>query len=364
MLKVALEIIKFINSRNFEAYIVGGFVRDYLLNIISEDIDIATNMPKDLLSKYFKVNNNEYGSFVLQKDSYFFEVTLFRKELSYEKQRHPIVQLVDTYKEDFVRRDFTINALGFDCNMNLIDYCNGKVDLDNKILTTIREPNLTFKEDPVRILRAIYFKNKLNLSYQNNTYQAILDNIYEVKSISNNRLITELTKMSYNLDLYIKDIIDTKLYEYIIFNKALLFIYRNKIRISNINQLFEIHYLLTNSLDVEIDSTFKKDIINYVSLTDVILCPRVVFDISLETYIKTNEFNKLIKKRCLLKEFIFLKDSLTIKSIKDIDFDLKQLKEYIDVKKINETKDLIIDNILNGFLDNTYEEIIKFINNL
>ncbi len=170
--------------------------------------------------------------------------------------------------------------------------------------------------------------------------------------------------MCSNLDLYIKDIIDTKLYEHIIFKKALLFIIRNKIKITNINQLFEIHYLLTNTLDIEIDSNLKKDIINYVSLSESILCPRFVFDIPLETFIKTNNFNILFNKKCNLDYYNFLKDNLIINSINDIDFNLKDLKEYVNVKEINKTKDLIIDDILNGSLNNTYKDILNFIKSL
>ncbi|MFI3329201.1 MAG: hypothetical protein R3Y05_01795 [bacterium] len=365
MLSSALEILKIINNNNYEAYIVGGFVRDYLLNIKSEDIDIATNMPLEELNKFFKVNSNsKYGSFVIKKDSYFFEVTQFRKELSYKNQRHPEIQLVNSYKEDYIRRDFTINALGFDFNLDLIDYCNGKVDLDNKLIKTIREPNETFIEDPVRILRAIYFKNKLNLNYEEKTYESLVNNSKELIVISNNRIITELSKMTSSFNLYINDLINTNVYNNIIFKEVILFIYENKININNINNIYELYYYLNNNLNIEVESNIKKDIDSYMSLCNLKLTNRFVFNTNRETFIKLNNFNILIKNNDELHTYDEIYNSNCIKSITDIDFNLKELNKYIDVKMINKTKDLIIDKILNNELNNTSKDILNFINNL
>lgn len=363
MLKTALEILKIINDNGYEGIIVGGFVRDYLLKIDNPDIDMATNMPYDLLSKLFDINDNKYLSYIIKKNNYEFEITLFRKELSYEKQRHPNVELVNSFKEDYIRRDFTINALGFNYKLDLIDYCKGSVDLSNKLIKTVREPNLTFIEDPVRMLRGIYFKNKINFKFDKQTYNSLLNNIEQLSSISYKRIFIELEKMCNNFKLNLNDLIKTNAYKYLKdLDNTLLFIYDKNINIDSIYDIFEIHYYLGNSLtNWEFNSSKKKLIKEYIDLSKLELNNRIVFDVSEELFILSNSFNKKVNNIDNKKIYYNIKNNLIINNIKEINFDLKDINKYVDSNKIKIIKDNIINLILDNKLINNNTDILNYI---
>ena len=126
-LKKGLELINHINKLGYEAYIVGGAVRDNLLKIDTYDVDITTSMPIEEIEKNFKTidNGSKYLSVTIIYDDYNFEITQFRKDISYEDNRHPIVENTNNLLDDLERRDFTINALAYDINGNIIDKYNG-----------------------------------------------------------------------------------------------------------------------------------------------------------------------------------------------------------------------------------------------
>lgn len=185
-----LFIIQKINKLGYEAYIVGGYVRDYLLNISSNDIDIATNMPLELIKKNFdyKDNGSNYLSITILLDNLSFEITLFRKDLLYEDHRHPKVEIVNSFKEDVERRDFTINSIAIDGNKKIVDYYNGLDDLKNKIIRLIGDPNKRFEEDALRILRGLYLVSKLGFEIEESTISAMNNNSYLLSKLSNERI--------------------------------------------------------------------------------------------------------------------------------------------------------------------------------
>lgn len=365
MLDSAIEILKQINESGYEGYIVGGFVRDYLLGILSSDIDIATNMPIEELERYFNVNSCsiKHGSFTLLHNNYTFEITLFRKELSYSKKRHPEIEYVNSFKEDFVRRDFTVNALGFDSNMTLIDYCYGLIDLSSKTIKTIREPNLTFTEDPVRILRAIYFKNKYGFKYDKNTYKSIISNSCEVSSISNKRLFIELNKFcKFKLNLFIDDLLKTKVAKNINLDKEFSFIKKNNIIINDVVDIIYVSCFLGKDISKwEISSTEKKDIVKAIDIVSNNFNNRILFDNSKDVIDKACYFTYLLNKEVNTDALI---NKLVIKSVDEIDFNFKELLSLVDKKEINSVKDMIINNILNKSIENTYESISDYISKL
>lgn len=363
MLDTALDILKIISDNGYEAYIVGGFVRDHLLGINSDDIDITTNMPVREISKIFSIDDKtiKHGSFVLNYNKFTFEITLFRKEISYLNQRHPEIELVNSYQEDYIRRDFTINALAYDFNMDLIDFCDGVVDLHNKQIKTIRESNLTFVEDPVRILRAIYFRNKLGLEYEANTYKSILNNVQHIESISHTRLNIELSKMiSIDFDLFINDLIDTNAFKYIKLGNTISFIKNNKVKISCFNDILSICYYLGDGIkEWPISSVVKKEIMRYVDVCKSNFSKRILFDYNSNDIKNASIFLKLINNST---DVITKYNNLNIKNIKEIDFDFSLLSKFIDKSKFNKMKEEIINNILSNDLDNEYNAIIEFIN--
>lgn len=193
-----LNILNTIDSYGYESFLVGGFVRDLLLNKKSFDIDICTNANTSFLMNLFKVSNSNYGSIRFKLDEYDIDITTFRKELEYEK-RKPINYInVDTLDEDLLRRDFTINAICIDKDGNILDKYNGLNDLNNKLIRAIGDVNKKLQEDPLRILRAIRFSSILDFNIENDLSLSIKDNYILVKNLSDYRIKEELSKILLN----------------------------------------------------------------------------------------------------------------------------------------------------------------------
>lgn len=190
MYKEALNILNILENRGYSSYIVGGFVRDRLLGIDSDDIDIITSATPDEISNIFNIEiKDNYGSIKLNYNNYNFDVTTFRKEFNYSDNRRPsTIEFVKDVKEDLKRRDFTINAILIDKNGNYIDYVNGIEDLNNKVLRSIS----SIKEDALRILRAIRFKCLYNFNFSSELNKDIKENINLIHNLSFDRIKQEL----------------------------------------------------------------------------------------------------------------------------------------------------------------------------
>ncbi len=186
MQDVALKLLKKITSHGYQAYIVGGFVRDSLLNINSKDIDITTNATPKEIKEIFEdscLPCDDYGAVKVEKHGVQFEITTFRKEIQYVDNRKPVeIKYIDDLYEDLLRRDFTINTICMDENGKIIDYLNGRNDLDNKVIRTVGNAKERFEEDSLRILRAVRFATILDFSLD----QEIIDAILEVKTLVRN----------------------------------------------------------------------------------------------------------------------------------------------------------------------------------
>lgn len=187
------NILNKIIEAGYKAYVVGGYVRDYLLGIESFDVDIATNaLPTELNDIFDNVNNNNYGGLSLTKGDYTFDITTFRKEISYEDRRPIEFEYIDSIEEDIVRRDFTINSLYMDVDGNIIDIYAGKKDIEDKIIRCIGNIKDKMVEDPLRMLRAIRFKTILGFDIEDNLLTFIKQNKELIKTLSYNRRKEEL----------------------------------------------------------------------------------------------------------------------------------------------------------------------------
>ena len=199
MLDTAFNVLKMIEDNSYEAYIVGGFVRDYIMGIKSNDVDITTNAkPKDLIKIFPNANidNEVYGSVIVYLNNIRFEITTYRDEGNYLDNRHPdTVNYVDDLKIDLKRRDFTINTICIDKEGNIVDLLNSKSDIDNKIIKTVIEPLESFKIDSLRILRAIRFATTLDFELALDVKEAIMQSKYLLKDLSINRKKSELDKI-------------------------------------------------------------------------------------------------------------------------------------------------------------------------
>lgn len=232
-IKQAIDLLKEIESHGYQAFIVGGVVRDMVIfehkNIgILEigkkllvqsrkgganfhDIDIATNMPIEELEKHFTTRSNngeKHGTILIGwgKDIFgnnkYYEVTQFRTDGTYTDGRHPdSITFTSSFQEDVLRRDFTMNALGLDSSYNVIDYVGGISDITNKIIRTVGNPDERFEEDQLRILRALRFQNQLRYVVDPGVCNAMVKNLSNERfAVAPERSIAELLKMTWNKD--------------------------------------------------------------------------------------------------------------------------------------------------------------------
>ena len=197
--KDAINILKTFNKNGFEAYFVGGCVRDFLLDKDFSDIDITTNALPEQVKNIFPKSIGtgiQHGTVTILVNGESYEVTTFRKEDEYVNHRAPDkVEFVSDLKEDLDRRDFTINAMALDYKGKLFDFHNGEADLKNKIIKTVNDPNERFFEDALRMLRAFRFSSRLGFDIDSNTLVAIKRNAKLIEYVSIERIVNEFRKL-------------------------------------------------------------------------------------------------------------------------------------------------------------------------
>jgi len=219
-------IIGILNKDGFEAFIVGGCVRDALLEKKPKDWDITTNAsPEDIISVFKQKNYRvietglKHGTVTIVIKGENFEITTYRIDGEYLDNRRPEgVTFVSNLKEDLARRDFTINTLAFNEEDGLVDYFGGIEDLDNKIIRAVGESNKRFQEDALRMLRAIRFSARLGFHIEEKTLEGIKANCNLIVNVSNERIRDELCKMllSNNPTKALKLLQETKLLGFIL----------------------------------------------------------------------------------------------------------------------------------------------------
>jgi len=198
-------VIERFQKNNFEAYIVGGCVRDFLLEKKPQDWDIATNAEPEEIQKVFPKTfyKNKFFTVTVQitdKESGIkeVEVTTYRSESKYSDKRHPEeVKFAETLEEDLSRRDFTVNAMAIELKekTKIIDLFGGKKDLKNKIIRTVGDPQKRFSEDALRMMRAIRFAAQLGFKIEKTTREGIKTNSDSLKIISKERIRDEFLKI-------------------------------------------------------------------------------------------------------------------------------------------------------------------------
>lgn len=199
MEKIIFNVLDKLEKEGYESYIVGGYVRDVLLNKKGFDVDITTKAkPKEVveLFKEYDVKLHEYGNVSFEVENYKFDITTFRKDIKYKGNRKPeSIEYIDSFEEDLLRRDFTINAICMNKNGNIIDLHEGKKDLKRKVIRSIGDPNKKMEEDALRILRAIRFASVYKFNINKDLKDAIMKNKELLKNLSYERKREELNKI-------------------------------------------------------------------------------------------------------------------------------------------------------------------------
>ena len=196
-------VINALTQAGFSAYVVGGCVRDYFLGNQTSDTDITTSakpfeVEKILSDKNIKVVETglKHGTVTAVIDKTPLEITTFRADGEYKDSRRPLsVEFVSDIEQDLKRRDFTVNAMAYNDERGLVDLFGGREDIENKIIRTVGDPDVRFKEDALRIMRALRFSSVLGFEIDEKTKKSIFDNMYLLENISAERIFSELSKL-------------------------------------------------------------------------------------------------------------------------------------------------------------------------
>lgn len=358
MLETALKLIKKIEENGFVAYIVGGFVRDHLLGITSNDIDVCTNAKPSDIRKIFKsacLPNEAYGSITVVLKNVRFEITTFRKEITYLNNRKPVeFEYIDDLLEDLKRRDFKINTICMDKNGNIIDLLNGKEDLVKREINTVGDSYNKLQEDSLRILRAIRFATSLDFRLSDELKQAIKETKGYVKNLSYERKKEELNKIFTNVHVKygVKLLIELGL--------------DKELELNNLSKITNFDDLMGIWAQLDVDNIYpfsknEKEIINNIrkvieldNLNPVVLYKYGLYINSIAAGIKG--INK--------KEVIYKYNDLPIKGRSDIVVNGRDIMKILNTKPgvyLRKIISNIEESIVLGKLSNNKEEIIKYV---
>lgn len=344
------KILETLENEGYQAYLVGGYVRDYLLGVTSFDVDIATDaLPKDI-HRIFNSSKNNYGSVNIKIDKLNVDITTFRKDLNYVNRRPSKVVYINNLKDDLERRDFTINAICMNKDGKIIDILNGCKDLDRRTIKMIGDIDVKLKEDPLRIMRAIRFACILDFKIEDELYEKIKEYSYLVGDLSKERIKNELDKIliSKNYKYGLELMKDTRISEVL------------GINYDDINYVDDLlgMWAQVKVLNIPFTNVEKGNIIKITEVLDFgkidneilykygLYISRVAGKI---LNIKTTKISKMYNK-------------LPIKSREDIDITSKEISSIVGVGEvIGDTYKIIEKEILNYRLKNKKSEILKYL---
>ena len=192
------EIIATLQQNHYEAYAVGGCVRDSILGREPNDWDITTSASPEEVKALFRRTIDtgiEHGTVTIMIDKVGYEVTTYRIDGKYEDGRHPTeVTFTRNLKEDLLRRDFTINAMAYNDTDGLVDIFGGLEDIERKVIRCVGDPRARFTEDALRLMRAVRFAAQLGYTIEEETREAMKEIAGNLKKISAERIQVELVK--------------------------------------------------------------------------------------------------------------------------------------------------------------------------
>ena len=331
-------IINKIYQNNYEAYIVGGCVRDAILGFEPNDYDITTSASPNTIQEIFKdfkciETGIEHGTVSVLMEDEIFEITTYRIEGEYKDHRRPDkVDFTDRLEEDLKRRDFTINAMAYNEKKGLIDLFGAKEDLNNKTIKTVGNPYDRFNEDGLRMIRAIRFSSKLNFTIEKETLKAIYDKSFIINNISLERITDEFTKIILSdKPENIKYLFETKLLKYLNIS--------NEDDIGKLKQFYN---------EIVILKKINKNLEKRLALLDYIVEKN---NINCKSFCNELIYSKKIIKNhniilTLLKNIEI--DHLNKVEIKKIlsGVDRNLLEEYLDISRIIYDKEKKVDEII------------------
>lgn len=344
------EIVDKIIKEGFECYIVGGYVRDYLLGYDSKDIDICTNAKIEDIIRIFNgkgIAYKNYYSYHIKDEPYTYDITSYRKELQYKKNKPVQIEYAKDLKTDLLRRDFTINTFAIDQNNKLIDMLNAKSDLDNRIIKVVGNTKEKLTEDKTRIIRAIRFSCTLDFK---------LDSEIKLFLKENGKLLNQIPKE------YIRKELD-KIFESNHYDK-----FFNLVKEYNLGKYLNISFNeIKTSYDkygvwAQIETTLpfsKQEKVIISCISNIIKKGSIsTKDLIIYNDIITKNASYILNVNQIIESFD------KIHSIIDMDITLIEIIKYINPLYIKEVYKHLERKILNGELENSKNEIINYLKNI
>lgn len=358
MNKLIKKILTKIESSGFEAYVIGGYVRDLLLGNISLDIDICTNAtPKDLIKMFPNASTKNLGGIEFKHKEYHFEITTYREELKYKNRKPVEFNYINSLVADLNRRDFTINTICMNSKGEIIDLLNGLKELNNSEIKMVGDIETKLKEDPLRIMRAIRFATILNFNLESKLYKALKKHNKKILTLSGTRIKEELDKIF--LSNYLKK--GLNLLDELGVLKLLNIKYESDIvPVKNLEGIYA-----QINIDYELPFT-KQEKENIKNLKKIIKAGEVnaftIYNYGLYISTIAGEILNINKK-----EITKIYRSLSIKDKKDIDIKAEEIVNILGdyySNKIRNVLNKLEHLIISGKLKNKKSEIIKYLKNL
>lgn len=347
------EILKTLEDNGYTCYLIGGYVRDKLLGIESNDVDITTSATPEEVSKIFNLDSKpSFGCLKFPSDKYNIEITTYRKEANYEKRHPKALEFTSDILEDLKRRDFTINAICMDSRGNIFDPLGGKNDLDKRLIRVIGEVDVKFREDPLRMLRALRFSVTHSFKIEPKAKKFIEANGDLIRSLSYERKKRELDLIfnSENSENGVKMLESLNILEALELKPKTEFV-KNDLLGSWAEFDFPKDYPFKKSertIIENISSIVEKSKIDEWTLLEyglsINLCAGKILGITQNTIIKKYE-------------------AMPIKNERDLDFDGRDLREILGIegKMIEEAKKDLLKEVLSGNLPNRCIDIRKYV---
>lgn len=379
--KRGLEIISILKSKMYEAYIVGGAVRDFILNVDFKDIDIATSAtPQEVIDVFKDLNIDDtyasLGSVVIRESGFNYEITTFRNE-EYVKYKIKDVHYSKKLVEDIIRRDYTINAFALTPNLTIVDLVDGKTDLQNGIVRIIGSGKRRFHEDPSRIIRGLKLVSKYNYRIEPNTLRAMRKSRVLLKEISELKLTKEMEEIiSYKnglAALYVID--DNNLFKYLPNYAYWVHLMIKKYKKLNMDEKFCLLYRITGDMPKNIE-TSKERALRLKKLFELSLNisvnkvdPMMVFKYGKEDLLSADRISKAYSSRYHMQKLKIKKldKHLKIRNISQLNFSALELSRMLrdDQRYLtNQIMDELIYKVLNSEIANTNDSLQNAVNSL
>lgn len=382
----ARPIMQQIEAAGFEAYFVGGSVRDTMLKDPIHDVDIATSAYPNEIKQIFDRTVDtgiEHGTVMVLDHGHGYEITTFRTESGYQDFRRPdSVTFVRSLTEDLQRRDFTINALAMRENGEVIDLFNGLKDLKNGIIRAVGEPQQRFHEDALRMMRAARFASQLDFSIDPKTVAGIEANASLLTKIAVERIRVELEKlfMGQNPASGITVFVNTKLYQYCPILAPFEADLRQLATFSNwsLTMPTEVWSLLAYTFyfhDKQINHFLRAwktsnqvitDTVQIVSaindILEEVVTPEILFKTGRKRLISANKIALLFDGQLSTDHILKQYDQLPIKLKSELAINGKQLLQEIGLQpgpKVGKVLAQLESDVVNGEIENRHELLIE-----